>query len=358
MALIFVSLAAVVFVYLLLVAAGRAKLRPDSLTAFLDIFTFGFLRFHFFWATLLWPWVGATILLWLAKRPQGRHLTLGAAFLLSALVVPLTIWLGALDHAASYKARMANRLENEVKCLETGLQKDNAISCPVMIGPGRNMAPIYDFARRHDASFTRYFFDLRTATDSAVLRSLEEGPILVDQLPVGDIVAGMSIVQTVPLNADERHLLTSGGQVCLRLLLATYARPNMGSATVTLSVAHASLQFSLPFASVENNEYYSFCGALNGQPIPPATIPRDLVIRIDGIEGAPGSSVTAWLTKDVSRGTAAVNGVDTGMSLLFTLAQLDEYRMGGIYSIVFYAFAIALLALGFVGVLRSRRKRE
>ena len=354
-ALIFVSLTAVVFVYLLLVAAGRAKLRPESITAFLDVFAFGFLRFHFFWATLLWPWVGATILLWLAQRPHGRRLALAAAFLLAALVLPIAVWLGAFDHAATYKARMAYRLDNEVNCLEAGLQKDGAISCPVMIGPGRNMAPIYDFAKRHDASFTRYFFDLRSATAGAVPQSLEEGPALVEQLPVGDIVAGMQIVQTVSLDADERRSLVAEDQICLRLLLATYNRPNIGRATVSLSVAGAARQFNLPFAAVENNEYHAFCGSLGGQPVPSGLASGNLVIHIEGIEGAPGSSVTAWLTKDVSRGTAVVDGVNTGRSLLFTVAPLDTYRPGGTYSIVLYALALALLALCFVSLMRSRR---
>jgi hypothetical protein len=354
LALIVVSLVAVVFVYLLLVAAGRSNLRPDSITAFLDIFAFGFLRFHFFWATLLWPWVGAAVLVWLSRLPHGGRLVFGTAFLLVAVVLPLAVFLGAFDHAATYKARMAYRFENEVKCLEAGLQKDGAISCPMMIGPRRDMAPIYDFAQRHDASFTRYFFDLRQR-EIVPLRRLEEGPALVEQLPAGEIVAGMSIVQRVPLDADERRSLAAGAPICLRLLLATYDRPNKGSARVSLSLASATGQFDLPFDSTANNQYHVFCGTLDGQRASVDRAAQDLVIRIDGLEGEPGSAITAWLTKDIARGTAMVNGVDTGRSLLFTVAPLDVYRLGGTVSVVLYVLAMALLALCLVGVVRQRR---
>lgn len=353
LALIVISLVAVVFVYLLLVAAGRSNLRPDSVTAFLDVFAFGFLRFHFFWATLLWPWVGATILLWLSRRPQGKGLAFGAAFLLVAFVLPFATSFGAFDHAASYKARLAYRLENEVKCLEIGLQETGPISCPVMIGPRRDMAPIYEFARRHDASFTRYFFNLRP--QKAPLPLLEEGPKLIEQLPVGDIVAGMSIVQRVPLKADERRSLASGRQVCLRLLLATYDRPNTGRAQVSLLLPDGEGKFDLPFVSVENNQYHTFCGALDGQRVSPNPTLADLVIRINGIEGAPGSAITAWLTKDISRGTAMVDGVDSGRSLLFTVASVDEYRLGWTATTIFYLFALTILALCLADVVRKRR---
>lgn len=353
LALIVVSLVAVVFVYLLLVAAGRSNLRPDSVTAFLDVFAFGFLRFHFFWATLLWPWVGATILLWLSRPPQGEGLAFGAAFLLVAFVLPFATSFGAFDHAASYKARLAYRLENEVKCLEIGLQETGPISCPVMIGPRRDMAPIYEFARRHDASFTRYFFNLRP--QKAPLPLLEEGPKLIEQLPVGDIVAGMSIVQRVPLKADERRSLASSRQVCLRLLLATYDRPNTGRAQVSLLLPDGEGQFDLPFVSVENNQYHTFCGALDGQRASPNPTVADLVIRINGIEGAPGSAITAWLTKDISRGTAMVDGVDSGRSLLFTVAPLDKYRLGWTATTVFYILALTILALCIADIVRKRR---
>jgi hypothetical protein len=353
-ALIFVALVAVVFVYLLLVAAGRTKLRPETITAFLDIFAFGFLRFHFFWATLLWPWVGAAVVLWLSRRRQGQRLAFGMAFLLVALVLPATVWLGGFDHAASYRARMAYRLKNEVNCLEAGLQKGDGIVCVAMAGSKANIRLSYEFARRHDASFTRYFFDLRTTLPGAAPRPLTEGPVLVEQIPVGDIVAGTSIVQTVLINDDERQALASGAPVCLGLLLATYDRPNTGRARVSLAVAGATAQFDLSFATVGNNLYQSFCGALEGKLARSGEGSRELVIRVDGVEGSTGSSVTAWLTQDVSRGTAVVNGSNTGKSLLFTVAPLDKYRFGGTYSIVFYIFAIALLALCLAIALRHR----
>ena len=47
------TLAATIFVYLMLVAAGRSSLRPTSGPAGpIEVFQFGFFRFHFFWVTL------------------------------------------------------------------------------------------------------------------------------------------------------------------------------------------------------------------------------------------------------------------------------------------------------------------
>ncbi len=61
-ALIYASVFGAIFVYLCLVSAGRVNLRFQDTETPTKIFVFAFGRFHYFWATLLWPWAVAPIL--------------------------------------------------------------------------------------------------------------------------------------------------------------------------------------------------------------------------------------------------------------------------------------------------------
>ncbi len=55
----------------MLVAAGRTNFRPPEMHDLLEIFAHGFTRFHFFWATLIWPWVAAALLVLCLRVSHG-----------------------------------------------------------------------------------------------------------------------------------------------------------------------------------------------------------------------------------------------------------------------------------------------
>jgi putative flippase GtrA len=152
-AAVFAALAAMVLVYLLMVAAGRLNFRPPQVEAPLEIFAYAFQRFHFFWATLLWPWVVAGVLL-LAQRqglpPWIRATGPGAV----AVAVAGMVAAGALNHDAVHQREAAAR-EPTVTCLAGKLQHGELLDCPEFNLP--DLRPAFVYARHIGASFTRYF---------------------------------------------------------------------------------------------------------------------------------------------------------------------------------------------------------
>ncbi|MEO5669534.1 MAG: GtrA family protein, partial [Ramlibacter sp.] len=97
---VFAAVGAMVVTYLALVAAGRANFRPDDVQAASDVFAFGFQRFHFFWATLVWPWLVAALMIASERRVPGPTPVsvrrVGAVALGAAVAAMVS--LGALDH--------------------------------------------------------------------------------------------------------------------------------------------------------------------------------------------------------------------------------------------------------------------
>ena len=154
-AIIYGALAAMVFAYLLLVAAGRTYLRDAQIDGPLDVFLLGFTRFHFFWAALLWPWViAAAVILIKGRRTSLPPAIATASPFLCAAAIYLMLSGGALGHFERHRMEASFR-NATVTCLMTRLQKGEGIDCPEF-----NMAdltPAYIYAHRIGASFVRYF---------------------------------------------------------------------------------------------------------------------------------------------------------------------------------------------------------
>lgn len=144
-------LLASVFCYLLMVTAGRADLRSAAITKPLEIFSYGFLRFHFFWATLIWPWVfvGLTAL-WTKKRPAHRRVVVAAA----GIVMVFAVTQGALGHKSFFKRTAADSQRN-AECLLDQVMAGGTIDCPRLYPA--EMARAYANSVAMDASFVRYF---------------------------------------------------------------------------------------------------------------------------------------------------------------------------------------------------------
>jgi hypothetical protein len=148
---VLLPLAAMVAVYLALVTAGRARWRPDGMNAGLDIFAYAFQRFHHFWVTLLWPWVGAAVFV----AARGRWRAGGAAIALAA--VALFAWQGAFSHMAFQQERGIDR-ELALHCLRHADRQGGPIRCRGLLPPRPgddwpDARPALDHARRIGASF-------------------------------------------------------------------------------------------------------------------------------------------------------------------------------------------------------------
>ena len=161
-ATLYVTVAALVLVYMMLVAAGRTNYRPQEMHELMSIFSFAFARFHFFWATLLWPWlIAAVIILLRPVRWRHRPVAQGVAAVLTLSLVVLAGKGGAFRHMAINK-EMAERRTPIALCLLDKLQKGGEIRCPGMIPPQftdlvPNASGSYAFAWYSGASFVRHF---------------------------------------------------------------------------------------------------------------------------------------------------------------------------------------------------------
>lgn len=158
---IYVPLGAMVLVYLMLVAAGRTNFRPTEVKTLLEIFAHGFVRFHFFWATLIWPWVVAALFTLGSRTPWfGRAGPVGASAL--AAVVALLMFLGGgFDHMSRLQEAGQSR-KTVANCLLKELQKGGEIRCPWLLpprpgDPAPDAYSAYLYARKIGASFVRNF---------------------------------------------------------------------------------------------------------------------------------------------------------------------------------------------------------
>ena len=164
----FAAVGAMVITYLMLVAAGRTNFRPVGVVEALDVFAYGFQRFHFFWAALLWPWLAAGLLVagdrWKHARP-ARKLPAGAGALAVIAAVVAMAWGGALDHIEFQRHELSQR-QPTIECLLDQLQKEQGIRCPEW--NMQDLSSAYIYARHIGASFVRHFpiFPVALGTDA------------------------------------------------------------------------------------------------------------------------------------------------------------------------------------------------
>lgn len=157
---VLVPLGALVIVYLMLVAAGRTNFRPAEMYGLMEIFLHGFTRFHFFWATLIWPWVLAAVLVlgsrigWLDRIGPWWSLPVGM------LVAALAVEGGGFDHMASQQ-QFGTFRAGVARCLLKELQEGGEVRCQGLL-PGNfestpDSFPAYLYAKKIGASFVRNF---------------------------------------------------------------------------------------------------------------------------------------------------------------------------------------------------------
>jgi hypothetical protein len=152
--LIFVSIFGVIFTYLMLISAGRTNFYSTASNTSIELFSIGFYRFHFFWVTLLWPWVAAISFILLGKCATSRHglLERKAALFMPIATVPLMVYAGAMDYPDYFNKEMYRQAEG-IKCLITEMQKGEEINCPHIWR--RDLRSAIINANNSGASFTR-----------------------------------------------------------------------------------------------------------------------------------------------------------------------------------------------------------
>ena len=256
-AAIYVTLLAVVFVYMMMVAAGRTNYRDPQITKLLDIFAHGFTRFHFFWAALVWPWTVAAIV-YLARRrrwaaPAGVH---RAALALVLAVAALLVTRGGYDHMQFHRELAASRLP-VAQCLLQELQNGGEIKCVGLVPPRLwdetpDAYPAYVNARKMGASFVRYFPILPKSTRRS------------DILPFYDMKANSAEPELFELERTGKDMYKATG-ADPRLQLQTGDSATMHRCTtIDVDVALKSNAADMvqvyfqPFGITEFSEKYSY----------------------------------------------------------------------------------------------------
>ncbi len=157
--LIFTGIFGIVFIYLMLISAGRTNLRPENIKTFLEVFSFGFHRFHFFWVTIFWSWVVAILFLFIRK--YSNDLLNKVALSIPFVIIPFTLYSGVFDHASYFKHGAEVKI-NGFNCIVEELQKKTNINCPQLY-PAPLKAGV-TYAKETGASFTRLISSLIPAT--------------------------------------------------------------------------------------------------------------------------------------------------------------------------------------------------
>lgn len=186
---VMICLTVSVLCYLFLVSAGRANLRPVDMTNGLSIFSFGYLRFHFFWVTLLWPWLAAAVVWRLGAHKSGLWLytMLGIAVLWLAFCLHARVF----DHPKSFREQARLRAEG-IECLRRNYVAGKPLMCPTL--EPLDLAKAVRHARSIGASFTK---SLELATTELIPRGPQPFRPLV--LNPGDSIDG----QFKPSNAGS-----------------------------------------------------------------------------------------------------------------------------------------------------------
>lgn len=229
------SLSAVIAVYLLMVAAGRTNLRDPSMTSALQIFAFGYLRFHFFWVTLLWPWAAALVLTLTSLKPSEKF-SRWLPYAVTAAFAIFFVSAGALSHFKAFRDMSAFRSEG-LDCL----RKTSEAMKPMVCGTIelRDLRPALRVAERENASFTRY---VRSGVSSATpAESLNTGIINIEP---GTYIDGNFI-------ADRSGAISS-----MAVPIGNYSGMSDGELEISVCDPRRCVSGSSDLASSSDNNYF------------------------------------------------------------------------------------------------------
>lgn len=163
-----------------------------------------------------------------------------------------------------------------------------------------------------------------------------------DNKPVGEIIDAFSMRQSID-NIKNNLDSLEGGKLCLSLQMANYSnRANKGSFRVGLESNGKEELVEIKASAVADNKYLTVCFDTVTLK---DTKTNGLAIILKGVNGLPGSSVTAWSTADTSSGNIEDS---PNRSLMYKLSVVSSENTKHEVSMVFTFFtgiAIFLLSL-------------
>jgi hypothetical protein len=146
----------VVGVYLLIIAAARTGHNAPIDDVPMAAFARGLTRFHFFWVTLLWPWVVALAFYFVRQAKPTSPSAMRLILTMAVIAIPTAAISGAFDHMLKHKRWALWRSQTQVPCLIKSLQRGRGIQCK-SLWPRSSLTIGYVHALEIGASFTRIF---------------------------------------------------------------------------------------------------------------------------------------------------------------------------------------------------------
>ncbi len=161
--------------------------------------------------------------------------------------------------------------------------------------------------------------------------------------PAGEIVKDFLLVQAMNIQHSQVHSREFEEPFCVNLLMANYAnRRNRGSFAVRVIAGDERQEKIIEARDILDNEYQQICF----ENLRFAQIYRQpAVLEVAGIDGEPGSSVTAWLSATSEGERATVNGEATPFTLVHTIVLQKDSRNYQYNAYVLMLFASLLVGL-------------
>gem|GEM_PF-3931581 len=236
----FGALLIVIFAYAIIVSSGRANLRPSDISSFSDIFTLAQLRFHFFWFTLLFPWIAIIVGNYLSNRYKGIFLNLSILSLIFIISLHLIHVSNILDFQ-KYYSTAGNRKLNTLSCIYDKEQRGEKITCPDTFW-GADITEGIAYARQLGLSFALRIPVKDTNKDTFALK------------PSLRIETGKSISLVFPKSiiGNQDKIKRIG------IMFATWRRIHKGEAILTLHSKNSNFSRVFDLSTLKDNEYKYF----------------------------------------------------------------------------------------------------
>ena len=270
---VILAVSGIVVSYLLVLSAGRAHIGGSEPARTIQVFTAGYEGFHFFWATLLPPWMIAGLIELGKSQPfQFQRISKFAAAAAVSATISLLIVGPTLSQGSYFRAQQQWRLSNDIACVRIAIE-ERRMTCPWYADD--SLLPGLDYARLTGASFMRYFPlhptplgkgdppPLFSMTDvpshamtlintevvrvdgDATLFSAGDDPVIVVTLPAGTL-RQCGILEVSGLTQIERE--DTAEIFLLKPDQAEFASPPAASAAIPATTSAAFSQFTM-FAS-------------------------------------------------------------------------------------------------------------
>ncbi|MCX7068390.1 MAG: GtrA family protein [Methylococcales bacterium] len=231
-----------VFSYAIIVSAGRANLRPDTVSSFRDIFSHAQLRFHFFWLTILLPWVAIIL---------GNYLTFRFNYIISRLTIAFFIVIsvthvihvkGAFDFTSFY-TWAAERKSNALACVYEKEIHGERVVCPDILDG--DVTEAVAFAKKLGLSFANSI-RIKEDVDTSTYTLVPSPSILLDGEKIELVFTKKIITYNVPIKK-------------IGIMFGTYARTNEGEGTIRLhSKEGGGEEIGFDLSTLKDNEYKFF----------------------------------------------------------------------------------------------------